>query len=43
MSDEISEQERADDNKADAWAIAIVFVTAVVMAVHFVSGFTFDF
>ncbi len=40
---EISAEERAEDSKADAWAVVIVFVTAVVMMVHFVSGFSFDF
>ena len=33
----------AYDAKADARAVIIVFCAAIVMAVHFVSGFTFDF
>ena len=41
QTNDLSEEEL--DSKADAKAIIIVFVTAVLMAVHFVSGFTFDF
>ena len=32
-----------DDSKADAVAIAVIFVAAVLMAAHLISGFTFDF
>ena len=31
------------DSKTDAWAVMIVFAAAIFMAIHFVSGFTFDF
>lgn len=41
QNNQLSEEEL--DSKADTWAIIVVFVTAVLMAVHFVSGFTFDF
>ncbi len=43
MSDEQAKSERDEDTKADVKAIVIVFITAIVMAMHFVSGFTFDF
>ena len=32
-----------EDSKADAQVIVVIFVTALLMALHFVSGFTFDF
>ena len=35
--------EESGDAKADAIVVLIVFTTAVIMAVHFVSGFSFDF
>lgn len=31
------------DRKADAWAVMIIFWALVAGAVHFVSGWTFDF
>ena len=31
-----------DDSKADAVAIAVIFIAAVFMAAHLISGFTFD-
>tara|TARA_B100000902_G_C27256303_1_gene888027 strand:- start:528 stop:677 length:150 start_codon:yes stop_codon:yes gene_type:complete len=31
-----------DDSKVDAVAIAVIFVAAVLMAAHLISGFTFD-
>mgnify|MGYP001824130574 CR=1 FL=1 len=31
-----------DDSRADAIAIGIMFVTLVLFAVHFASGWTFD-
>ena len=37
----LSEEEQ--DQSADMKAALIVFVTMVVMAVHFISGFTLDF
>ena len=37
------ESPESQDAKADARAVIIVFCAAIVMAVHFVSGFTFDF
>jgi hypothetical protein len=33
----------SQDSKADARAVTIVFCAAILMAMHFVSGFTFDF
>lgn len=38
-----SNSEEQQDAKADMWAIIIIFTTVVIMAMHFVSGFTFDF
>ena len=35
------EAERAADNRVDAWAILVIFCTAIAMAVHFISGWTF--
>ncbi|MGI9328365.1 MAG: hypothetical protein ACR2PZ_24325 [Pseudomonadales bacterium] len=32
----------AEDSRADAIAIGIMFVTLVLFAVHFASGWTFD-
>ena len=32
-----------DDSKADVIAIAVIFGAAVLMAAHFISGFTIDF
>ncbi len=46
MTDETSntgQDEIQADAKADRWAIVIMFTAAVLMAVHFISGFTFDF
>ncbi len=46
MSEETTnsaDSEGAADNKADLRAVVIVFCAAVAMAIHFVSGFTFDF
>ena len=47
MSDEqlkpVTESEEELDTKADTKVILIVFATAVLMAVHFASGFSFDF
>ena len=46
MSDEQNQaptSEQQADSKADIRAIAVVFAMLVLMAVHFVSGFTFDF
>jgi len=47
MSDEkVSEPQNADnsdDTRADTKAIIVMFVAAILMAVHFISGFTFDF
>lgn len=33
--------ERADDQRTDVKAILVVFVTAIAMVVHFISGWTF--
>ena len=41
--EEILQTEADADTLADAKVVIIVFATAVVMAIHFVSGFTFDF
>ncbi len=38
-----TQTEAQADTAADLKAVVIVFCTAVVMALHFVSGFTFDF
>ncbi|MEM9623983.1 MAG: hypothetical protein AAF993_20250 [Pseudomonadota bacterium] len=35
--------EAQSDSRADTKAILIIFITAVVFAVHYVSGFSFDF
>ena len=35
--------ERAADSTADVKAIVVMFGTLILMAVHFISGFTFDF
>lgn len=40
--EEVSD-EASPDTKADVWAILIIFTTAVVLAMHSISGFTFDF
>lgn len=37
------EDTAAADRKADVKAILIIFTALVLMAVHFVSGWTFDF
>jgi len=43
--DQTSAPEAKDpgDSKADIKALIIVFTALVAMAVHFISGFTFDF
>ena len=46
MSDEQTpevESQAQIDAKTDMWAVVIIFTTVVLMAMHFVSGFTFDF
>ncbi len=35
------EAEREDDQRTDAKAILVIFCTAIAMAVHFISGWTF--
>ena len=37
------EVEMSDDTKADLGVAIVVLVCAVLMAVHFISGWTFDF
>jgi hypothetical protein len=37
------EAERGADNRVDVWSILVVFASLVLTAVHFVSGWTFDF
>lgn len=37
------EQAAAADRKADVKAILVIFTTMVLMALHFVSGWKFDF
>ena len=37
------EAEREVDNRVDVFSILVVFVSLVLAAVHFVSGWTFDF
>ena len=39
---EVDTQEE-HDTKADMWAVVVMFCAAIAMAMHFVSGFTFDF
>ena len=46
MSDEQSSAQVSkdpEDSKADLRVIVVIFCTALLMAVHFISGFTFDF
>ena len=31
------------DRKADAWAVVVIFTAAILMAITYVSGFSFDF
>lgn len=40
--DEVREEGQAD-SRADLKAILVMFGAAVLMAVHFISGFSFDF
>jgi len=45
MSDEQTpevETEEQTDARIDMWAVIIMFTAAIAMAMHFVSGFTFD-
>lgn len=37
------ETNESPDTKADVWAVMIMFTAALGIAIHFVSGFTFDF
>ena len=43
MTDHDSTNASKADRGADMKAIAVIFVSLVLMAIHFVSGFTFDF
>ena len=43
QNESTGDAERADDTRADARVVITVFITAVLMALHFVSGFSFDF
>jgi len=46
MSDPQASQTDSQDNadsRADVRAMLVIFAAAVLMAVHFASGFTFDF
>ncbi len=44
MNDTPTDDSRSDsDRKADAWAVMIIFWALVAGAVHYVSGWTFDF
>lgn len=38
-----TEQSDDADTTADTKAIIVMFIAAVLMAVHFISGFNFDF
>jgi hypothetical protein len=38
-----SEQSNDADTRADTKAIIVMFVAALFMAVHYISGFNFDF
>lgn len=42
-NDDTRLSEEQADASADRKAILVIFVTAVLMALHFVSGFSFDF
>ena len=42
-SDKTPEQIAAEDRKADVIAIIIIFTTLVLGALHFASGWKFDF
>lgn len=44
MTDESdNDQMEREDTAADTKVVIIVFVTAVVLAIHLISGFSFDF
>ncbi len=43
VEDQPQSEDAGGDLKADVRAILVMFSAAVLMAVHFVSGFTFDF
>ena len=46
MSEQITDTNETEEQanaKADAKAILVMFCAAIAMAVHFISGFTFDF
>ena len=38
-----AEADSAEDARADNWAILIIFTALVLAAVHFISGWRFDF
>ena len=40
---EIDDSYSDEDRKADAWAVLVIFAALVLGAVHFMSGWTFDF
>ena len=39
---ETKEQQVSNDSKVDTVAIAVIFIAAVLMAAHLISGFTVD-
>ena len=43
VQEQTESEAASNDTRADVWAIIIMFTAAVAMAMHFVSGFTFDF
>ena len=43
MADEAPQQKDPADSKADALAMVVIYATAVAFAVHYISGWTFDF
>ena len=45
MTDELNKQEQIEqaDSSADVKAILVIFTAVILLAVHTVSGFSFDF
>ena len=45
MTDEANQQEQVEqaDSSADVKAILVIFTAVVLLAIHAVSGFSFDF
>lgn len=45
MTDELNKQEQMEqaDSSADVKAILVIFTAVILLAIHTVSGFSFDF